>query len=152
MREVSEYKLLGYYLLKLYESAGINSIKYEQVKLLTDEICGKLNLTYNFVRMLPKKDILQKMISKGVFKTKSVNGKTTFCQIYNFEIAKNIYAVYDCDGYLTFKLPQGTGSEDKIAYAKKIYEADLNLDLRSCINSELKKFISKLNIKVKTFA
>ena len=146
MRDISEYKLLGYYLLKLYEKDGVDSIKYEQAKQLTNNVFNKIG--FSNYRLLPLDDklaIVKSMISKGVFRTTSIGGKQSFTQVYNFEIAKMISTCYGFDGNLVFKIPKeckSSGNQVTLNY-KKAYEADLNLDLLAAINKEFYSISSK---------
>ena len=147
MREISEYKLLAYYLIILNEKAGVNSIKYEQVKALTENICKRLTSKYNLLGISNKTDIVKLMISKGMFKVNNINGKTTISQVYNYEIMKDVYAYYTYDGTLLFKLPpQLCEKEDILAKIKKTYYNSIDLDLMSSINAVLDSYI-KTNLK-----
>ena len=149
MKEISEYKLLGNYLLMSAEKLGIDSIKYENVRALSDKIISQVNKTsqnYLLLTMDKKMDIVKKMISKGVFRTDSANKTTPFKQIYDYEVSKFIHAVYSCDGSLVFKFAKSP-TDDKDFYmdsVKKVYCSNINLDLQSSINSciaELKQTI-----------
>ncbi|MCI7002943.1 MAG: hypothetical protein MR904_01190 [Clostridia bacterium] len=145
MREISEYKLLGYYLLKLYEKTGVDNLKYEQVKYLSDAVLKKVNSTNSvLIPLATKSNIVKTMISKGVFKTTSINGKSSFTQIYNYEIAKYIYVTYNCDGNLTFRLPKDikTNNKNSLSQIKNIY-TNLNLDIISIANNELNTYFAK---------
>lgn len=145
MREISEYKLLGYYLLKLYEKTGVDNLKYEQVKYLSDAVLKKVNSTNSvLIPLTSKSNIVKTMISKGVFKTTSINGKSSFTQIYNYEIAKYIYVTYNCDGNLTFRLPKDikTNNKNSLSQIKNIY-TNLNLDIISIANNELNTYFAK---------
>ena len=145
MREISEYKLLGYYLLKLYEKTGVDNLKYEQVKYLSDAVLKKVNSTNSvLIPLATKSNIVKTMISKGVFKMTSINGKTSFTQVYNYEIAKYIYVTYSCDGNLTFRLSKDIKTNDKnsLSQIKNIY-TNLNLDIISIANNELNTYFAK---------
>lgn len=145
MREISEYKLLGYYLLKLYEKTGVDNLKYEQVKYLSDAVLKKVNSTNSvLIPLATKNNIVKTMISKGVFKTTYINGKSSFTQIYNYEIAKYIYVTYNCDGNLTFRLPKDirTNNKNSLSQIKNIY-TNLNLDIISIANNELNTYFAK---------
>lgn len=143
MREISEYKLLGYYLVALNEKTGISSIKYEQVKALTEKVCKRLTTNYSLLSMNSKSNIIKTMISKGLFKVSNINGKTTFSQVYNFEIMKNIFVSYTYDGTLSFKLPPKLSVDSKqFANIKSLYVDNVDLDLKGSINLELNSFIN----------
>ena len=145
MREISEYKLLGYYLLKLYEKTGVDNLKYEQIKYLSDAVLKKVNSTNSvLIPLATKSNIVKTMISQGVFKTTSINGKSSFTQIYNYEIAKYIYVTYNCDGNLTFRLPKDikTNNKNSLSQIKNIY-TNLNLDIISIANNELNTYFAK---------
>lgn len=155
MRDISEYKLLGYYLLNIYEKTGTDNLKYEQVKSLTEKIFKEC--VFKNYKLLPidsKKELIQKMISKGVFKTTIINGKQSFSQIYNYEISKYIYGVYSNDGSFTFKLPKEIKAKDMllIQNIKKIYEANVGLDLQLAINAELNIFYKSIQQKNRNYA
>ena len=145
MREISEYKLLGYYLLKLYEKTGVDNLKYEQVKYLSDAVLKKVNSTNSvLIPLATKSNIVKTMISKWVFKTTSINGKSSFTQIYNYEIAKYIYVTYNCDGNLTFRLPKDikTNNKNSLSQIKNIY-TNLNLNIISIANNEWNTYFAK---------
>lgn len=149
MREISEYKLLGYYLINIYEKTGLDSLKFEQVKFLSDSIFKKMNTAnYVFLPIDSKNTIVKNMINRGMFRTTNINGKQSFSQIYNYEISKFIYAYYNCDGDLTFKLPKEIKENkvNNINKYKSIYE-NFSLDLLSAINFELNNYCSKLYTK-----
>ncbi|MBE7074486.1 MAG: hypothetical protein E7376_00680 [Clostridiales bacterium] len=147
MRDLSEYKLLGYYLIKLYEKSETCQLKYEQVKTFTQNVFKRLgtNYNYNFLPIDEKINIIKSMISKGMFSTKVVNGKQTFTQKYNHEIAKYIYVTYSADGNLTFKLPREIieGNKSLLQFAKNIYSNGIDLNLQSAIQSELNTYSTK---------
>ena len=66
MREISEYKLLGNYLINLYEKSGKDSIKYESIKSVTSNIEKMINQKFTNYEIQPiesKSDIVKKMIS-----------------------------------------------------------------------------------------
>lgn len=153
---ISEYKLLGYYLLKLYETNGNDSIKYEQVKSLTNNVFNRLvgNPNQGYTPLNAKKDIINSMIKKNIFKVNNINGKQSFTQIYNYEVSKYILAVYSCDGYLTFKLPKEIKEGDEIMLnaMRKIYTNGISLQLKSSLDSEIKNFIQKIYTKNKNYA
>ncbi len=149
MREISEYKLLGYYLIKIYEKTGLDYLKIEQVKFLSDSIFKKMNsANYIFLPIENKSAIVKNMINRGMFKTTNINGKQSFTQIHNYEISKFIYVYYNCDGDLTFKLPKEIKENkfNNINKYKSIYE-NFSLDLLSVINSELNNYCLKLYTK-----
>lgn len=154
MRDISEYKLLGYYLLKMYEKTGVDSLKYEQAKAITDGVFKKINNSqYNLLPLDNKMNLVKSMINKGVFKTTVVNGNHTFTQVYNFEISKHIFASYNNCGSLLFKLPKEIklDNETVLQSIKKIYESNLGLDLQQAINSEIDKIKSQ-QTKNRSFA
>lgn len=147
MRDLSEYKLLGYYLIKFYEKNYITQIKYEQVKYLTQCIFKRLG-SYNNYHLLPieeKMNIVKSMINKGVFNTKVINGKPTFSQKYNYEIIKYINTTYSYDGSLAFKLPKEIheGNNNLFNLAKHMYTDGIDLGLQAAINAEINNFYSK---------
>lgn len=149
MREISEYKLLGYYLIKLYEKTGLDSLKFEQVKFLCESVHKKVDsANYVFLPIDNKTTIIKSMINRGLFKTTNINGKQSFSQIYNYEISKFVYAYYNCDGDLTFKLPKEIkeNKNNNINKYKSIYE-NFSLDLLSAINGELNNYYSKMYTK-----
>lgn len=153
---ISEYKLLGYYLLKLYETNGNDSIKYEQVKTLTNNVFKRLigNSNQGYTPLDAKKNIINSMIKKNIFKVNNINGKQSFTQIYNYEVSKHILAVYSCDGYLTFKLPKEIKEGDELLLntMRKIYTNGISLQLKSALDSEIKNFIQKIYTKNKNYA
>lgn len=142
MREISEYTLLGNYLVIVSDKLGQDSIKYEVAKSLTEKVMASVNKNSQNYILLPmdsKKNIVQKMIGKGVFRTNSSNRAITFKQVFNYEIAKNINAYYSCDGNLVFKLPKTSYDEKDRTYTliKSSYCDNLNLDLRNAINNAM---------------
>lgn len=152
MRELSECKLLGYYLIKQYEKLGLSELKYEQVKLLTESIFKKLNTnSYVLVPLENKNAIIKSMINKGVFKTCNVNGKNTFSQKYNYEFFKYITAHYSPDGNLVFKLSKEINLKDNaiLSSVKSTY-SNLNLDITSIANFEIANYLSKTYSNTKT--
>ena len=52
VRDISEYKLLGNYLIKLYENYGVDSIGYEQAHSLTEKLFTNDFIKVNY-RLLP---------------------------------------------------------------------------------------------------
>lgn len=153
---ISEYKLLGYYLIKMYETIGTDSIKYEQVKYLTNGVFKRLanNISYELSPIAEKRQIIDTMIKKNVFRTSNLNGKQSFTQIYNYEITKNILAIYSCDGNLTFKLPKEIKTENCIMLntLKTMYTNGISLQLQSALNTEIKIFTQKVNTKNRSYA
>ena len=139
MRDISEYKLLGNYLIKLYENYGIDSLVYEQAHSLTEKLFANDFIKVNY-RLLPfedKNNIVKNMINCGVFKTNHNNKIIPFKQVYNFEVSKNINAVYTCDKNLSFKINKLENNSDKntlVLYMKNIYSKDLSLNLQNEIN------------------
>lgn len=155
MRELSEYKLLGYYLISLYDLCGLDSLKYDDIKALTENAFNRItdvNNKYILTPLNKKIDIVNAMIKKNVFKPTIINNKKSFTQIYNFEVVKNIFASYNFNGILTFKLPKEIkeGNYQYINNFRNIYSSDIGLDLRNAITTELNKFASKGNTKIKT--
>lgn len=154
MRDISEYKLLGYYLLKVYEKTGTDSLKYEQAKTITDNVFKKINNSqYNLLPLESKMNLIKSMINKGVFKTTVVNGNHTFTQVYNFEISKHIFVNYNNGGTLLFKLPKDIKLDNNtlLQSIKNIYENNLGLDLQQAINYEIEK-IKAQQTKNRSFA
>lgn len=154
MRDISEYKLLGYYLLKMYEKTGADSLKYEQAKTITDNVFKKINNSqYNLLPLESKMNLIKSMINKGVFKTTVVNGNNTFTQVYNFEISKHIFVNYNNCGTLLFKLPKDIKLDNStlLQSIKNIYESNLGLDLQQAINYEIDK-IKAQQTKNRSFA
>ena len=154
MREISEYTLLGNYLIFLGDKLGQDSIKFELAKSFTDkvlEIVNKFGQCYELLPIDSKMNIVKKMISKGVFRTDSSNPLKPFKQIYNYEVSKNIFAFYGCDGSLTFKfITQSDNNKDfLINTMKTTYSTNLNLDLRNSINSVLHEYEVKCKTKSK---
>ena len=153
---ISEYKLLGYYLIKLYDTISVDNIKYEQAKSLTNSVFKRLSATTSFEisPIAEKRQVIDSMIKKNVFKTNNVNGKQSFTQVYNYEICKNILAVYSCDGNLTFKLPKEVKSTNTIMLDafRKMYTNGISLQLQTALNSEIKTFIQKINLKNRSYA
>lgn len=152
MRELSECKLLGYYLIKQYEKTGLSELKYEQVKYLTESIFKKLNTNnYVLVPLENKNAIIKSMINRGVFKTCNINGKSTFSQKYNYEIFKYITAHYSPDGNLVFKLAKEIKLKDNsiLSSVKSTY-TNLNLDITSIANFEITNYLSKMYSNTKT--
>ncbi len=149
MREISEYTLLGNYLVIVSDKLGVDSIKYETAKIITEQAISEVNKKSQCYLLLPmskKIDIIKAMISKGVFRTDTSNKTQPFRQIYSYEVAKNIQANYTCDGCLTFKLPKvKTADGDAILpAAKAAYTSSLNLDLKTAINNSILNFKSLL--------
>ena len=146
MREISEYKLIGYYLLKIYEKSGFNGIKYEQAKQITENVFKNISSTnYDLKQIDTKQDIVKRMIYNGQFKTANVNGVSGFVQIRTFEIVKHIFVTYNCDGLLTFKLPKDINQKNTflLQNIKTVYESSMNLDLKLAIDKEIYMLISK---------
>lgn len=155
MREISEYIFVGNYLLLFLEKHGQDSIKYETIKLLNDRVLEKVNknsINYQLLKMDDKMNMVKKMISKGVFRTEPGNKMAPFKQVYNYEIAKGIFAFYTCDGNLTFKL-QKTSEQNKdfiVNNIKSTYQSNLNLDLKNAITSVVTDFkLKQKNNKIK---
>lgn len=138
MREISELTLIGNYLIYLSERYGQDSIKYETAKQLNEKVLAIVNkgsVSYQLLQVDDKMSIVKKMISSGVFKTDPGNKITPFKQVYNYEITKNIYTTYSCDGNLVFKLPK-TDENNKsfvLNNMKESYLNNLNLDLRNAV-------------------
>ena len=158
MREISEYTLLGNYLIFLTDKLGVDSIKYELVKSFSDKIIQSLNKNGETYKLLPldaKMDIVKKMISKGVFRTTPGNILKPFKQVYDFEVSKFIYAYYNCDGSLCFKLIKSSQNNKDLLMLgiKNMYLNNLSLDLRNSLSGVLKeheaKHRSKMKIKFK---
>lgn len=155
--EISEYKLLGYYLLKIFEHTNIDGLSYESVKSLTEGVFKRLGnaSNYTLLSIEGKRQIIDSMIKKNVFKTSSINGKATFSQVYNYEATKFIFAVYSCDKSLVFKLPKNIASGENSSLLdamKSMYTSGMNLELQSALNSELKVFIQKALSKNRGYA
>lgn len=154
--DISEYKLLGYYLLKIYERTGIDSISYENVKSLTSGVFKRIgnNSVYNLLPIEEKRQLIDSMIKKNVFRTSSINGKTTFTQVYGYEATKYISAVYSCDRSLVFKLPKNIGASDNhtIELMQKMYTADMNLQMQSSLNAEINSYIQKTLSKTRSYS
>jgi len=157
MREISEYTLLGNYLVIVSDKLGIDTIKYETAKVITEQAISEVNKksqSYLLLPMSKKMDIVKAMIGKGVFRTDTANKTQPFKQVYTYEVAKNIQAHYSCDGCLVFKLPkQKTADGDVILpAAKETYTSSINLDLKTAINNSILNFKSLLKqpkIKIK---
>lgn len=154
MNNISEYKLLGYYLITIYETNRFDNIKYDDVKKISTNVMSKLNNEYYFSPIDSKADIVKKMISKGVFKTSKIDDKLTFKQIYNYELIKYINANYSSNGELSFKLPQDVSNSNKalLNTLKNIYLKDkaIDLNLQKTINNELRSYCIKQLQKIKT--
>ncbi len=152
MREISEYTLLGNYLVILSDEIGIDTIKYETSREITDAIIARVNKSNQNYLLLPmdkKMEIVKKMISKGVFRTDPSNKTTPFKQIYNYEIAKGICATYSCSGTLSFKFTKQE-NDNVFNLIKSSYTQNLNLDIQTALTSEIAKFTPKLKaIKIK---
>lgn len=152
MRDISEYKLLGNYLIKLYENYGVDSIGYEQAHSLTEKLFTNDYIKVNY-RLLPfeeKNSIVKNMINSGVFRTNHNNRIIPFKQVYNYDVSKNINAVYTCDKNLSFKITKQDGSVDKnvlIQQMKNIYSKDLSLNLQNEINQIMSSY--KPNQKIR---
>lgn len=149
MREISEYTLLGNYLVTLSDKLGLDSIKYETAKSLTDKIIAIINKTNENYVLLPieqKMAIVKNMISKGVFRTDPTNKITPFKQVYNYEASKYILATYSCDGSLVFKLPKSsTEDRDYMSYnIRTTFCSNINLDLQKAITQVLDEHKAKL--------
>ena len=153
---ISEYKLLGYYLIKIYDTIGMDNVKYEQVKALTNSVFKRLagNSGHELSPIAEKRQIIDSMIKKNVFKTSNLNGKPTFTQVYNYEISKNILAVYSCDGNLTFKLPKEVkaGNATMLDILRNMYTTGISLQLQASLDAEIKTFLQKINTKNRSFA
>lgn len=148
MREISEYTLVGNYLVNLSDKLGLDSIKYETAKSLTEKIIAIINKTNQNYVLLPiehKMAIVKSMISKGVFRTDPANKIVPFKQIYNYEASRFILATYSCDGSLVFKLPK-TSAEDRDYMSSNIratFCSNINLDLQNAINTVLTEHRNK---------
>ena len=154
MREISEYTLLGNYLIFLNDRLGVDSIKYELAKSFSDKILQKVNKngeTYNLLQLDAKMDIVKKMIGKGVFRTTPGNPLKPFKQVYDYEIAKFITALYNCDGSLCFKFVKaGEHNKDILqASIKNMYGNSINLDLKNSITEVLREYELKNKSKPK---
>jgi len=152
MREISEYTLLGNYLIFLSERLGQESIKFELAKTFSSKVLETVNKnvqTYQLQTIENKMDIVRKMISKGVFRAENVSGTKTFKQIYNYEVSKNILAFYSPDGNLIFKFPKQNSNDSLIFNTKQYYSSNLGLDLKNAINSVLKEHELKNKSKLK---
>ena len=129
MREISEYKLLGNYLVNLYEKSGKSSIKYEHIKTILANIEASLNKkfdTYQVSLMDKKVDLVKTMISKGVFKTYPGNKVMPFKQVYPYEVSPYIFVEYNCDGSLFFSLSKDLlkNKDAILGKIKKMYTTD----------------------------
>lgn len=146
MKEISEYKLLGYYLVKLHDLARLNSLNYEQVKSITQNVFNSIDaVNYKLLPLHEKISIVKNMINKGMFKTAVVGGKQTFVQVHNYEICKHIFANYCNDKSLVFRLPKELTSENAslLQAIKNTYEANINLELQSAIEKAIVPYLSK---------
>ena len=142
MKQISEWWILGNCLVTAFEKWGLTSIKYETAKSISDAVIVRLSKSSNNYQLLPievKANIIKQMISKGVFKTDKNNKLVPFKQVYNFEVAKSIYAVYSCDGVLQFMLPKFSSDEKNFVLktVKDTYCLSVSLDLQSAINAEI---------------
>ena len=140
MREISEYTLIGNYLIFLSEKLGQGNLKYEQAKLFSEKVLAILNKTSKQYIVLPiddKMHFVKKMISKGVFKTNPSNSTVPFKQVYNFEASKYILATFSADNNLVFKLQKTTldNKDIPIERVKQFYSINLGLDLQFAMRS-----------------
>ena len=154
MRELSCYKLIGNYLVNLYDKYGVDSIRYENAQMVASNILNKIsmsNSSYNISPIEQKFDIVKDMISRGVFKTNPGNKAVPFKQVYSYEISKGIVAVYSCDKSLVFKIPSiSTVEKDKqLKSLREIYCSDLGLELQNAINIIVKAYKPQNRIKAR---
>ena len=154
MRDISEYKLLGNYLVRLYQKYGVDQLKYENVQEFTSSVFSKLNnlgSTYNLLPIEPKVKIVQNMINKGVFRTNTGNKLIPFKQVYKYEVSRGIYAIFGCDKTLTFKIMANLelGKENQIKDVEEMYCRDIGLDIQKEINAVVDnyKMINKIKIR-----
>lgn len=145
MREISEYTLIGNYLIFLSERLAQDSLKYEHAKLFSEKVLSVLNKSSTQYTILPiekKLDIVRKMISRGVFKTDASNSTRPFKQIYNFETSKFILAFFSSDNNLVFKLQKHTNDNKEIPIEKikQIYSANLSLELQNAMTAVMAEF------------
>ena len=150
MRELSEYKLLGNYLVNLYEKYGVDTIRYENAHMVTSNILNKLkdvDNNYNIIPIEQKYDIVKSMISKGVFRTNPGNKIAPFKQVYNYEVSKGIVAVYSCDKSLVFKIPNiaNISRDSQLKNLREIYCNDIGLVLQNAVDVQLKAYKPQTN-------
>lgn len=147
MREISEYKLLGYLLIGLYEKTGNSDLKYEKAKELismSTKSVDSFETLYQLSTINSKMDILNDMMRKNVFNITKVNDKITFTQ-KNYEVSKFIQACYSNDKVLTFKVSSNVKNSDSndINIYKTMYVNNMSLDLRKALDQQLNSYISK---------
>ena len=151
MRDISEYKLLGNYLVKLYQKYGVDSIKYENAQSLTKSVfSNSLGVNYNLLPMESKVKIIQNMINKGVFRTNLGNRILPFKQVYKFEVSNGINATYSCDKSLTFKIFESVDKDKNhaVQILESLYCKDVGLDIQKEIDRAISNY--KIQSKGKT--
>lgn len=154
MRDISEYKLLGNYLVRMYEKYGIDSIKYETAKSFTTNIFrnnSSISAGYNLLPMDSKLSTIRNMISKGVFRANLGNKIFPFKQVYPYEVAKGINVGYGTDKNLVFKILAESEPErdKKINALKEMYCMDIGNDIKSAIDKVIADYKSNIQGKGK---
>lgn len=141
MKQISEYTLIGSYLILSVDKFGMDSIKYENAKAFSEKVLAKLNkknISYTLQPVEEKMTIIKQMISKGVFKTDPSNKAMPFKQIYNFEVSKHILAVFSFGGNLVFKLPKIDDKNPSLEKSiRETYSTNLSLDVKNAIISTI---------------
>ncbi|MBO7528176.1 MAG: hypothetical protein J6T74_09875 [Clostridia bacterium] len=155
MRDLSEYKILGNYLVNLYDKYGVDSIRYETAKVITSSVLNGIKnakANYNITQIDQKFDIVKNMISRGVFRTNPNNRTVPFKQVYNYEISRGISAVYSCDKSLVFKIQSITheNKDRQLKLLHDVYCADVGLEVQNAINAMIQAYKpqpSKVRVK-----
>jgi len=148
MREISEYNLLGCYLLKFYEKTGIDFVKYENGRIVTENLLKRLNkdrISYKIIPVHPKSQILTNMINSGVFKPYNDGNKRLFSQVKNYELSNGVQIVFDSNKTLLFKLSNDLKKKEGIKFKllKHVYENDFSLEFKQAIKDEVSSFSTK---------
>jgi len=149
MREISEYNLLGCYLLKFYEKTGIDFIKYENGKNVTENILKRLNkdnISYKIIPVHEKTHLLNNMINSGIFKAYvDGNNKRMFSQVKNYELSNGLQVFFNTNKTLLFKLSAELKNREglKFKLLKHIYENDFSIEFKQAIKDEISAFSTK---------
>ena len=149
MKEIYELKLIGNILLEMYDYNKTDVISYELAKDLIESTLSKIPNFESEFTIFPiddKNDIVKKMVSKGVFKVTTINGKRSFSQVYNYEVFKNIFAVYNASGILSFKLPKDISNEKQALLLETIrrgYSSNMDLTLQRHLREQIKQHLKK---------
>lgn len=149
MRNLSEHKLIACFLFKFYEKTGIDFIRYENAKILSNKVLHNLNKTsnnYSKISIKPKEELINNMINSGSFKKVIQANKPIFKQIKTFELSKYIHILYKPNDILAFKLADEAKKSDNKnhKFFQDLYLNDLTIEAKNIISAEINNFANKV--------